>query len=243
MNKAITEFDARVKVNEFLPEFFQVENKEDFLKSFEENPRNDGVRVLNLIQNHISAVGSMPLVAINSNDLRSSKEKSLMIQLKDDVFLHKFGGVIDLKLDNNDNMLLKVLNKNNMPLCIMSTEITSEKTYLDDQEVTFKDVDIYNARFREDGKKLNQSNSEFGNIMENLFSEQYHNISDNNETVLTDDGFDAVPVDRLNAQSIMDKISHDNTLSDLFSKAVQSANNFDFILSAKESNSVPDMSL
>jgi hypothetical protein len=236
MNSLIEEFQARVYVNKFLNGFFDISDKNEFINSSMGKNLSDGSRILRLIKNHIANVGSFPVIEIKDNNLRSGKEISLMMQLQVDLFRHKFEATVELKLDNKDNILIKVMNIDNVPLSILSTELLTDESLSFSNEINYEvnlkiyDVDMYNARLRENGKKLNCSESKFGEFFEELFTVQYYKTDSNlSETLITEDKFESVPFSELNSFSIMNTVLKDNDLSKLFSEAVNASKDFKYI--------------
>lgn len=236
MKSAINEFQAREEVNTFLGGFFEPLNKEGFMSSYNDQNPKHGIRVLNQIKKHIDQVGTFPLVVLKINDLRSSKEKSLMEQLQVDLFRHKFGATIDLKLDKSDRLLLKVMNNENVPLSILSTEIITENAlvYSDNNEsmdVEIHGVDTYHARIRENGKKLCFSESLFSKFLEELFMTQYYKSNDHsvNDDFTTSDDLTCIPLQELNSFSLMNMIANDNNLSEMLTSSIDNSKDNKYI--------------
>ena len=247
---AQVEFNARQEVNSLLVGFFNDNDLEAFVAEDMKRttPSKDGQRILSTINRHIEKTGQLPLITLPDTESNSSKEKELLNQLFDDGFLSKYGVTIDLKIDKNHNLMLKLLDKENNPVSIFKTEILEEEGNIHytvgdfdehvEEEAMIYDVDVYNSTISENGKKMIQMDSVFGNFYEELFVDQYFTAEENvfASNITNDDNIDTYPLEDLTARNLMHAINHNNELSTMLHQSIEKSKQFTYKRNSEKSN-------
>lgn len=222
------------KVNNYIPNFFKENDNE-----------SDAKRILSLIERHIEKRGSLPLITLKNNALRSEKEKSLMFQLDEDNFKHDYNCSLDLKLSSG-KLILTVYDKENNKLSILEALLTKEKQDLIEYnqfDVDVYDVDVFNSKIKENGKILGQFESSFGQFFENLFEVQYYDSNNLTGMIETEDGFNAIEIFNLNSFGLMHKIRTSPDIQNILKESIEKSNNFEFVKNKRQAinNSEPSL--
>lgn len=178
-----SEFEARKRVNEFIPSFFDTMNKDEFIETQIKLSvvSRVGIRLKGILERHSAEIGSLPLLSIAMGVDLSEKEKQLRMQLRMHKFQSHLGGMVEIKIDSSQKFILNCFNLEGTQVLSMQSVIYRSKgafgSYLD-EDLELSWVDVNNSDLEVFGKKVAIGESLLGTMLENSLNFYYYTDDD-----------------------------------------------------------------